>query len=475
MKGIIGSVLSIFILLGFVSCNEDDDFSSDPGLRLSFSADTVSFDTVFTDIGSSRRTLMIYNNNNKSVTISAVKLMNPEKSGFSMAVDGVSGNEVRDVDLLKEDSAYVFVMVRVNPHDSDNPMIIRDSIQFEINGQYQYVQLAAIGQDVYLWKAKTIAQDTILTGERPFLIYDSLVINKNVTLNLKENVRMYFHDKAGVKVLGTINAKGTREEPVIFRGDRTDNLSPKWPYDNIPGQWEGMIVDSLSFNNYFEHFHLRNSVNGIIFNPSNTTATKAAFKDAIIRNTQSDGITAQNCIITGENSLFANAGGTVMKLIGGQYDFLHCTLANYMAWVGSSSKTALTIGNNTNDNRSAPLTKCNFTNSIIAESINNAIRFQKSDNESITFNHLFTNCLIKMNGSDDANFVNTIWREDPVFININNDGDYFYNFNLDAESPAIGKADIGRAYTLPIDLSGNSRIQDGAPDIGCYEYIKIED
>lgn len=475
MKSIFVSILSIFILLGFISCSEDDNFSSDPGLKLSFSADTVSFDTVFTDIGSSRRTLMVYNNNKKSVTISSVKLMNPEKSGFSIAVDGVSGNEVRDVDLLKEDSAYVFVMVRINPHDSNNPMIIRDSIQFEVNGQYQYVQLAAIGQDVYLWKNKTISQDTILTGERPFLIYDSLVIAQGTTLNLKENVRMYFHDKAGVKVYGTINAKGTREKPVLFRGDRTDNLFSNVPYDRIPGQWEGIQIDSLSFNNYFEHFHLRNSVNGIIFNSSNTTSTKATFKDAIIQNTQSDGITAQNCIITAENSLFTNAGGTVMKLIGGQYDFLHCTLANYMTWVSSTSKTALIIGNNTNDNRSAPLTNCNFTNTIIAGLNNDAIRFQKSDNESITFNHLFTNCLIKMGGSDDQNFVNIVWREDPKFTNTNNDRDYLYSFDLEAESPAIGKADISRAFSLPTDLSGNSRLQDGAPDIGCYERIKTED
>ena len=455
----------------FFSCEEKDDFSSNPDLRLAFSSDTISFDTVFTNIGSSRQTLKVYNNNDKSLIVSSVKVMNSEKTGFSIAVDGVSGNEVIDTEILKKDSAYVFIMVKVDPLNSDNPLIIRDSIRFVINGQTQYVQLEAVGQDVHVWRGKTIEQDTILTGEKPFLVYDSLVIAPNVTLNLRKNVQMFFHAGAGVKLRGTINAKGTKDEPVVFRGDRTDRIFTDVPYDRIPGQWEGMIVDSLSFNNHFEYFHLRNSVYGIYFKQSNTLTQKAYFLNSIIHNTTSDGIYAHNCDIKGDNSLFSNSGGSVMRLIGGKYEFLHCTLANYISWWGMRKDVALTIANITSDNNAAPLAKCNFTNSIIAGLSSSEIKLKKAENTSIPFNHLFTNCLIKVGGEDDENFVETIWKEDPKFKNINNDSNYFYSYELDSLSPARNKANYIKAMSLPNDMLGRSRFQDEGPDIGCYEWV----
>jgi len=472
MRILLSSILALLITSFFFSCEEDDDFSSDPNLKIEFSRDTISFDTVFTNIGSSRRTLMIYNRNNKSLVVSSAKVMNPEKSGFSIVFDGVSGEDVQNTEILKKDSAYLYVMVKIDPNNSDSPMSVRDSICFTINGRQQFVQLEAIGQDVHLWRGKSIASDTTLTSERPFLIYDSLIVEKDATLNLEKNVKLFFHSGAGIKVYGTINAKGTLEEPVIFRGDRTDNIFTNVPYDRIPGQWEGMEVDSLSFNNYFEHFHLRNSLQGIWFKPSNLSASKAIFKNSIIHNTKSDGINAQNCDIKGENSLFSNAGGATMKLIGGKYEFLHCTLANYMSWWGMRAGKALIIGNYTDNKQLAPLVKCDFSNSIIAGSGSAEISLQEAPDVIPTpFEHLFTNCLIKIGGEDDDNFVSTIWKEDPKFKNINNDKDYFYSFELDSISPAKNKGDMIKAYLLPLDMNGKSRLNDDGPDIGCYEWI----
>lgn len=472
MRVLLSIILSTLLLPIFFSCEENDDFSSDPNIRLSFSRDTISFDTVFTDIGSSRRTLMVYNPSGSAVVISSAKVMNPDKSGFSIVFDGVSGVDIQNTELLKKDSAYLYVMVKIDPNNANNPILIRDSICFTINGKQQFIQLEAVGQDVHLWRGKSIVNDTTLTGEKPFLVYDSLIVEKSATLNIEKNVKIHFHSGAGIKVYGTIKAMGTVTEPIIFRGDRTDNLFSNVPYDRIPGQWEGMEVDSLSFNNYFEHFHLRNSIKGIWFKPSNLSNSKAIFRNSIIHNTKEDGINAQNCDIKGENSLFSNSGGALVKLIGGKYEFLHCTLANYMSWWGMRPGKALIIGNYTDDERFAPLIKCDFANSIISGSGNSEIKFQEAPEVIPTpFEHLFTNCLIKIGGEDDANFVNTIWKEDAKFKNINKDNDRFYSFELDSLSPAINKADFIKAYQLPLDMNGNSRLSDEGPDIGCYEWI----
>lgn len=469
------SIVFVLVLSFLVSCDDkDDDFSSNPNLRLEFSSDTVSFDTVFTSFGSATKRLKVYNRNSQSLTISSVELAGGEKSPFRMNVDGVGGNSVYDVDILRKDSAYLFIEVTIDPQNSNNPLLIKDSIKFNLNGKVQYVLLEAIGRDVNLWKGKTIKQDTVLSAEKPYLIYDSLIVAKGATLNINEGVELFFHSKAGLNVYGTIDARGTVKDPIVFRGDRNDNLFTDVPYDRIPGQWEGITVDSASFNNRFENVRIRNSVKGILFKASKPNNQKAVFMNTIVHNTTGNGVFAENCKIDGYNSQFSNAGGVALKLIGGEYNFIHCTVANYMSWWGMKKDVALVIGNVSDNSKLMPLTRCEFINSIIAGSSSSEIRLQNKINKeevNIPFNHYFKNCLIKASGTDDEKFVNIIWKVDPDFANINNDKDYLYSFELTENSPALNAADRTYSESLPFDLVGVYRLGDTGPDIGCYEWV----
>ncbi|GAB6011432.1 choice-of-anchor Q domain-containing protein [Viscerimonas tarda] len=474
MKSLLGSILLFLLACCFFSCEESDDFSSDPNLKLTFSSDTVRFDTVFTGFGSATRRLLIYNRNSNSLTIQSVELASGGKSGFRINVDGVGGTVIRDVDILKKDSVYLFVEVTVNPLNQNSPLRIRDSIRFNLNGRVQYIQLEAIGQDVIWWKTgKTIAQDTTLTAEKPILVYDSIVVDTNAVLTIEKSVRLYFHKGAGMKVYGSVNVKGTLEEPVVFRGDRTDNIFTDVPYDRIPGQWEGIVIDSISYNNNFDYFFLRNAVKGIWFNASDPSLKKAVFTNSIIQNTNSHGIYAINSDIEFYNSLLANAGGSVAKLIGGSYTFLHCTLANYMSWWGMRKDAALTVGNVLDDGQTyVVMDKCEFRNSIIAGLSSSEIKFQnKIFSAEKEIGYYFENCLIKSGGEDDDQLVNIVWNVDPEFKNINKDRDYYYSFDLDSISPAINKANPYFSTPLPLDIRGVARLSDQMPDIGCFEWI----
>lgn len=88
---------------------------------------------------------------------------------------------------------------------------------------------------------------------------------------------------------------------------------------------------------------------------------------------------------------------------------------------------------------------------------------------TVAYNYKFQNCLIKALEQKNEHFVYTVWNADPLFVNINNNKDYSYNFELQAISPAIGKADRSYSLLLPYDLKGRSRLADTDPDIGCYE------
>src|SRR5690554_4081913 len=127
-------------------CKKDILFSKD---NLSFSVDTVLFDTVFTTIGSTTKRLKIYNKSSQPVKVKSVILVGGENSPFRVNLDGVSGTIFKDFEIPANDSLFMFVEVTLGENNINDPLIIEDVIEFETNGKMQSVQLAAWGQDAY--------------------------------------------------------------------------------------------------------------------------------------------------------------------------------------------------------------------------------------------------------------------------------------------------------------------------------------
>jgi hypothetical protein len=461
-------IISLALIFAFYACKDGNDFSSDRSLLLSFSNDTISFDTVFSSVGSATKQFKIYNRNKNSLRIESIELMNPEKSGFRMNIDGERGTKLTNIEILKKDSLYGFVEVTVNPGDSSNPLLIRDSIRFVVNGNTQYVQLEAVGQDVYIWKNKVIKEDTILTGKKPFLIYNSLTVTENTTLEVKEGVTFYMRNDAVFGINGTLKAEGSVKSPIVFRGSRFDNIEAGIPYDNVPGQWEGIIFHSDSYGNSLQSVVIKNAVRGITFAEADPQYKKATLKDIIVQNTSVYGMQAVNCNIDVQNGLFANSGRFVVSLAGGEYSFIHCTLANYYRWAARQAESLWL--NNTYGDKIYPLTRCDIINSIIYGSVSSEVTLKGIS--SSPFAYTFRNCLIKGAQSSDSRFTGVIWNTDPAFNDLNSAGTYSYNFGLQPASPAIGKADKAYSLLVPFDLNGISRLNDSEPDIGCYERVE---
>lgn len=462
------NTLSLFLLfLSLITCNDRVRYSTNPNDALVFSADTVRFDTIFSTIGSSTQRLKVFNPHAKGLIIEQIMLENAMSSGFRINVDGRRGMEFANIEILPRDSMYIFVEVTAKPTSQDSPLLQEDYIRFRLNGAQQKVLLEAYGQDAHIWKKKIIAADTTLTGEKPFLIYDSLIVRSSATLSLKENVRLFFHKNAGLYIEGKIDARGTVNQPVVMRGDRSDKLLPKITYDRIPGQWSGVEIDSLSFDNYFENVCIRNAVNGIRCNPSVENPQKATILNTVIHNLSANGIWAKNCAIDVKNAQITNSKGATVYLWGGKYSFLHCTIANYFSW-DSRQGVALVISNESKENNT-PVNRCALTNSIVEGNQRTEVDLKNSGKSA--FNHLFTRCVIKAKGGDDQNFVRTLWTDSTSFVYLNKEGDYRYDFHLDSMAIAKDKADRNYSLSLPYDLNGISRLTDENPDIGCYEWM----
>ena len=63
------------LALLIVSCRPDDNFITDPAAMLEFSKDTLTFDTVFTELGSATRILKVFNPHPQPVKINRISLL----------------------------------------------------------------------------------------------------------------------------------------------------------------------------------------------------------------------------------------------------------------------------------------------------------------------------------------------------------------------------------------------------------------
>ncbi len=495
-------ILPFFLLATFlIGCNDlNNDFSTNPNYRLTFSVDTLSFDTVFTTIGSATREFMVYNPHPEPLNIQSIQLAGPSKSGFRINVDGRSGETFTDIRIEDKDSLYVLVEVTVDPTGNNEPLLIEDHLQFTTNGTTQSVLLRAFGQDVNLMKGgTTISEDTVWTAERPYLIYDSVVVAKGVTLEIEKGSAIHMHDKARWVIHGTIKAKGTPEEPVLFRGDRLDNLLSGLPYDRVPGQWDGIYFKPESYNNVMDHVIIRNGETALRFYESSTEESKLKINNSQVTNFSSNLLYAENCRIEAMNTEFTNAGGGVISLHGGEYHFIHCTFANYLKiQPGRNGSPVIrlynylyTLNGGEIIKKSQPLQKATFDNCLIDGSLSEGTEPLKGemsiDNfENGELNYLFNHCAVKTMKTDNAGFTNVqfISKDRPVsYIMIgDNSNDYIYDYrpsltvdkegNPQPDQVVIGKADRKISELYPTDRLGINRFSnDEGPDIGAYEHL----
>ncbi|MDE5998685.1 MAG: right-handed parallel beta-helix repeat-containing protein, partial [Bacteroidaceae bacterium] len=148
----LGIALMMLFPILICSCSDEEEFTSDRNALLTFSTDTVSFDTLFMEVTSATERFCIYNPNSKGLRINHVRFASGGTSGFMMNVDGQSGSVIQDVQVYGKDSAFVFVKVNIPMQSSVKPTQVTDAIIFTLeSGAEQKVQLVAYGQRANVW------------------------------------------------------------------------------------------------------------------------------------------------------------------------------------------------------------------------------------------------------------------------------------------------------------------------------------
>lgn len=447
-----------------------DAVSTSPTDILTFSRDTVNFDTVFTDLGTPTARLVIANRAKKGIVISSIRLKNPD-SNFQINVDGISGKTFHDVEIWKEDSIFMFIECFIPETAGNEPYRVEDELEFVTNGVTQTVLLEAYGQNVTRLRANRIAEDTRLTAERPYVVFDSLVVEKNATLRIDPDVRLLFHDGASLIVHGRIDATGEPGKLVHMRGDRLDNVLPNVGYDILAGQWKGIRISRESFNNRLEYVDMRSTTEGLrVDSCGDTSQTKLLLRNSWLHNSQSHALEAKYANIEAYGVCFSEAADAVVSLYGGINRFVQCTIANNYLFSAISEPLLCLYHclpkhaeeDTANPN---PLMTANFDNSIIY-----GLGKDLNEGDLSDSNVFFRNVSLKSEGINDDNFIDCLWYCDPLFLT--DRPIYYFNYHVMPDSPVVGAGnpEFVTNETL-IDIDGIDRLTvtpTGAPVLGAY-------
>lgn len=462
----------------FVACSEDADFSADPSLRLEFSSDTITFDTLFTAVGSPSAGVVVHNRSNDALRISNVRLASGGDSGFSVLVDGQYGTSMNDLEIRAKDSIFVYASVELEKNGADVPLLVEDSLLFTLeSGVQQHVTLIAYGRDVTFMNGMGFAEDKLLAPGH-YVVYDSLEVAPGATLTLSPGTTLYFHDKAFMRVGGRLIAEGTYDAPIVMRGDRTDNMLSYLPYDRVPGQWGGLTFAASSNGNRLAHCDIHSANYGIRVEQGDTAVERISIASSRIHNFKGHALELVMAHAAVENSLIANAQGNCVKVVGGDVSFVHCTIANFYVWEQRDVALAL---HNSLDGVPAPLRGALFSNCIITGSKDDEVMGYLTtlgDTVPDCINYRFENSLINTVAEGDSCFVNiTFDVNDSIPFAKEHfrliDHDIFdYDFHLTEESTARGRASEAYITSVPYDLDGMPR-EAGAVDAGCFQFVAL--
>jgi len=481
-------LLFCFALLS--ACMDDESYTTSPADILTFSTDTVAFDTIISGTPTNTYTFTVYNRSSKAIHIPQVSLAAGAASPFKVNVDGTSLTDgvATDFEIASEDSMIVYLMANVPETDSDQPIPTSDKLIFLTEaGTAQEVVLTASAQAVNTLTGVHINNDTTLSSNRPYRIMDSIVVDAGATLTLAAGTRLYFHADANLIVQGTLRIEGTKAHPVELRGDRLGNMFAGQPYDRIPGQWGGIEIRTGSYDNYFSYANIHSGTFGVRVDSADVSRYSLTAENSIIHNTTRNGLDVRMANVYFGNSQITNAGGDCVHVRGGDITLVHCTIARFYVFTGGSG-VALDFANYDGTIR-LPIKQLLVANSIVTGYQEDEIMgSQNEEHTDDAYNYIFTHTLLNTPETDElknnSRIINCIYDIDDGttktedgsamlreqnFTPLPDTNSLTFSFALSPYSKAVGTASQSiTAQTYPTDPQGRSRTD--APDMGCYQH-----
>lgn len=486
-------VFGALFILG--ACRQEENIVT-ASAELRFSTDTVFLDTVFETIGSSTYELKVYNDSKESISIPQIRLADPA-SPYRLNINGTATNSLNNVEILPEDSIYIFVEVNAGEVNNAPDLLVEDQIIFDLAGLSQAVQLVSLAKQAIFHfpnrfivlgsgpGAVVIPYSIINCNETwdaslPHVVYGYAVIDSGCTLNIDPGVDVHFHENSGLWVFNeaqlniAANANPGIGDSVTFSSDRLEPF-----YEEVPGQWGGVLGGlyigqgaKANINNLV----LKNAVNGLRAD-SAIYSDQLRIRNSYILNSSRTAFYAGYSNVDAQNLVVANQGLYGLYAFGGNYEFRHCTFANF--WNQSTRQESCVLLTNFLEFQDADgtiqriardLEKAYFGNCIIDG--NNAQELTLAPDPNALFNFSFNEVMLKLdNDVEDRGFDITDPGFNTIYVNLvssfknrsNND------FQLDSLSQLVDQGNTNDGFVVPTDILGKVRNFNGLPDLGAFE------
>lgn len=496
-------LLGVFLLLecfAAVSCRKDPGDFETARNPLSFSVDTVCFDTVLSTLNVPVQRFTIHNPGKKPVKIARIYIRQGESGygaeSFRFTVNGDTSAVIRDLILNGHDSLFVFIRSGIHLSGQNLPFIVDAYFQCDIaeSRSSQSVYLYAYGQDAHYWHPDRIyarpypnierpdgvdtqyipyfvwSQEThpITAGDKPYAIFGYLTVPAGETLDIPAGARLHFGRNAGIWVQqgGRLRINGSPDHPVLFSG-----LHLGSNYDNKAGQWGHIWLDAESGDHFIQYAVIENGLSGIWLDSAANTAENTpglVIENTIIRNMTNYGIIAHRNHMEGVNLVIGQCGKSVSLHRGGSYKFVHCTFHS-----SSHDGYSLEMQDERQTGASYAFSNCRFTNCIFHGSSSDQLLLDIADNQATPY--VFEHCLIRQlhltNASDIDKFKSCSFNADPKFYNLKYDK---ADFRIaDSTSGAFRKGlPSAVSGVATVDITGFTRPL--IPTLGAYEYQPLE-
>jgi hypothetical protein len=484
----IGIILCIAIS-NFTACSKRTFISSKA--KFSFSTDTLTFDTVFTTQGSVTKSFLITNNNDKWLRLNRIKLGGGNASAFRLNVDGTPTKDITNIDIAPFDSVYVFAAITIDPTAADNPFIIEDSIEVFTNDARKSLPLIAYGQNAIYVNDSVLQGNITWTKNKPIVIVNSALIDSDAVLTIQPGTRVYMHDNSKLFVKGSLIANGTKQDSIVFCGDRLDR---NYFGGDIPGEWCGLHFLQKSKNNSLQYCTIKNggspwkvfdAASGEYFyltgaliylepNEAGVTAPKLNMRNCFVGLSIAYGILAFNGNMTATNCLIYSCGSqNFAALEGGNYSFTNCTFGNYgyKVFLRHDKNSILALKNYFLPNPDDITTlRGNSLTAIFNDCIVDGTATEGDEvfidnintwTSAINFNYCLLKQKTSLNGLATIDAKTTsLLNKSPAFKKPNE-----LDFELDAGSFAKGNGNP--SSTITIDIKDNTRAN--PVSIGCWE------
>lgn len=453
--------LLFFTVVCFLACRKEDSLNTDSSEKLEFSTDTLSFDTVFTSTGSTTQRIKVFNRGKRAVKIQEIKLGGGASSNYQININGLATPYLEGVEIRGNDSLNIFVKVTINPDSQLLPFIVKDSIGFVTNGNYQKVILSAYGQNAVFLKDASINTNTVWDNRLPYVIYNKVTINPEKVLTIQRGAKVYFHKDAELIIAGTLKVNGAPHDSVIFSSDRFERI-----YADEPGQWKGLHFLEGSKDNLINYALIENGTVGIqVDSLSENADPKLLLVNTMIYNMELVGLYGNNADIAAFNNVIANCGKYLIYGInGGRYDFKQNTLAN-ISFQFPRTTPSLFFTDQASQTNTSPFS-LTLVNNIIWGSLQDELVVEKKG--VLAFTQSILKNLIKSRDRGLESFGN-ILNIDPQFKNARQN-----NYLLNPASPAINKGkDLTneRYFSSWLNKDLNDKIRLFPSDLGSYEIL----